>query len=441
MNRSLLKTIFILAAMTAPGFVYAQQQPAQQQKPADKTPPSEVAGIPVNYDESKVGTYTLPDPLTKLNGQKVKNAEDWTKNRRPEILNMYYTLQYGKVPGKPKDMTFNVFDKGTPAFGGKAIRKQVTIYLTKDTSDNHKVDVLIYLPAHASKPSALLLNASFSANSNVTDDPGVKHSLMWTPDGKRVPVQGGGRFGKMNIEQFIDAGFGFATLCYTDFEPDTKDGYKYGIRGVYNKDGKFADDEWGAISAWSWGLSRVMDYFETDKDIDAKRIALTGASRLGKTTLWTGARDTRFALIIGSVSGEGGAALSRRNYGETVAHMTAPSRYFYQFATNWSKYSADPNKMPMDGHMLISLMAPRPVLLQTGSTDGWSDPKGEWLAALAAKQVFELFKETGPTTTEWPAAEDESQLLHNEGYFMHNGPHGVLPTDWPRFIKFMKKYL
>jgi len=188
-------------------------------------------------------------------------------------------------------------------------------------------------------------------------------------------------------------------------------------------------------------LSRVMDYLETDKDIDAKRVALTGASRLGKTVLWTGARDIRFAMIIASVSGEGGAALSRRNYGETVAHLVAPTRFPYQFAGNYAQYGPDPNKLPMDGHMLVALIAPRPVLLQTGSTDGWSDPKGEWLAAVAAKPVFELFKETGPDTTQWPEPEDSSQLLHHLGYFMHKGPHGVLPTDWPRFIDFMKKYL
>ncbi|HEY4064715.1 MAG TPA: hypothetical protein VGM30_22585 [Puia sp.] len=407
-----------------------------------KPPATEVAGIHVNYKEDSVGTYTLPDPLIKLNGQKVKDAADWTKNRRPEILKMFETQQYGKVPGRPADMTFNVFDKGTPAFGGKAIRKQVTIYFTKDTASIHKLDLLIYLPAHAAKPSPLLLNISFSANNNAVDDPGVKQGMAWSKDGQRIPATAG-RFPKMNVEPFIDAGLAFATFCYTDIEPDQLNGINLGIRSLYLKPGQtaFAPDEWGAISAFSWGLSRVMDYLETDKDINAKKVALTGASRLGKTVLWTGARDTRFAMIIASVSGEGGAALSRRNYGETIAHLEAPTRYPYQFAGNYARYGADPNKLPMDGHMLIALMAPRPVLLQTGSTDGWSDPKGEWLAALAAKPVFELFKESGPDTGEWPQAEDSSQLLHNLGYFMHDGPHGVLPTDWPRFIGFMKKYL
>jgi (4-O-methyl)-D-glucuronate---lignin esterase len=411
------------------------------QEPA-KSGPDVVAGILVNYNESKVGTYTLPDPLTKLNGEKVKNADDWIMNRRPEILKMFETQQYGKVPGRPTDMIFNVFDKGTTTLDGKAIRKQVTIYLTKDTASAHKIDLLIYLPAHAVKPVPLLLNISFSTNNNAVDDPGVKPGMIWTKEGARIPAPPG-RFRKVDVTPFIDAGFGFATFCYTDIEPDQLNGISYGIRSVYLKPGQtsFDPDEWGAISAWSWGLSRVMDYFETDKNIDAEHIALTGASRLGKTVIWTGARDPRFALVIGSVSGEGGAALSRRNYGETIAHITAPTRYAYQFAINYAQYGQDPNKMPMDSHMLIALMAPRPVLLQTGSTDRWSDPKGEWEAALAAKSVFELFGQTGPTTNAWPQPGDESQMLHNLGYFMHDGPHGVMPADWPRFIEYMKKYL
>jgi len=423
----------LLTAFSFPAMLYAQQQPA-------KPPAAVIAGIPVNYEEEKVGTYTLPDPLVQLNGKKVTTASDWTKNRRPEVLHLFETQQYGRVPGKPADMHFDVFDKGTLVWDGKAIRKQVTIYFTKDTI--HKVDLLLYLPAHATRPSPVLVNASFNVNNNAVDDPGIKPGMAWSKEGQRIPAPAG-RLPKINVTQFINAGFGFATLCYTDIEPDMPNGIHYGIRSTYLKNGdtSFAADEWGAISAWSWGLSRVMDYLETDKAIDAKRVALTGASRLGKTVLWTGARDTRFAMIIGSVSGEGGAALSRRNYGETVAHLTAPTRYPYQFAANYAQYGTDVNKLPMDGHLLISLIAPRPLLLQTGSTDYWSDPKGEWLAALAAKPVFALFGKEGPSTDTWPAAEDTSQLLHPLGYFMHDGPHGVLATDWPRFIAFMEKYL
>jgi hypothetical protein len=290
-----------------------------------------------------------------LNGKKVKNAKTWYSKRRPEILHLFEEFQYGRVPEAPADMKFNVFDKATPVFDDKAVRKQITVY-------------------------------------------------------------------------------------YGDIEPDFADGVKYGIRGYYLKPGQDypAPDEWGTISAWSWGLSRAMDYFETDKDIDSKKVALFGVSRLGKTVLWTGARDSRFGMVIASCSGEGGAALSRRIYGETIDHMTHPTRYFYQFAGNWRNYKDDPSKSPVDAHMLVSLMAPRPLLLQTGDTDGWSDPKGEFLAAVAAEPVYTLLGKKGLGTNEMPAA--GQTILNDLGYYMHAGGHGTLPGDYKIFIEFIKKH-
>ena len=204
---------------------------------------------------------------------------------------------------------------------------------------------------------------------------------------------------------------------------------------------KPADNEWGAISAWAWGLSRAMDYFETDKQIDSKRVAIQGTSRLGKTVLWAGAHDQRFKMVIASCSGEGGAALSRRNYGENIAHMTDTSRYYYQFAPNWHKYASDFNASPVDAHMLIALMAPRPLLLQTGDTDYWSDPKGEFLAAVAAEPVYSLFGKNGPGAMKMPSAGEKIMLNNTLGYYMHAGGHGTVPSDWPLFIEYIKKNL
>jgi hypothetical protein len=410
------------------------------QQPATSKDKTMVAGIPVNYDESKVGTYTLPDPLTLLSGKKVTNTDTWIKKRRPEIVKLFEENQFGKAPGRPREMSFNVFDKGTPAFGGTAIRKQVTVYFTKDTS-NYKMDILIYLPVNAKKPSPLLLTISFSANASAVNDPGVKKSMFWNKTGQRVPAPAVG-FGKLTTEQFLSQGIGVANICYSDIDPDFKEGIKYGIRSHYLKPGQTqpADDEWGAIAAWAWGLSRAMDYFETDKDINAKKVAITGASRLGKTVLWAGASDQRFAAVIASVSGESGAALSRRWYGETVKHMTDSTRFMYQFAKKYHSYGDDVSKLPMDGHMLISLIAPRPLLLQTGDTDNWSDPKGEFLAAIAAEPVYHLFGKKGLETTTMPVAGDTT-MLNTLGYFMHAGPHGVLPGDYGVFVNFLKKHL
>ena len=405
-----------------------------------KEPAKVVAGIPVNYNEDSVGVYTLPDPLRSNNGSLIKDAKTWLNKRRSEIIRLYEENQFGKMPPRPADLHFNVFDKGTLAFDGKAIRKQVTIYFTKDTA-SHKMDLLIYLPAKSEKPSPLLLQIAFAANSTVIDDAGIKTNEVWTKDGKKIPAQSGASLFKWNIEPLLEQGIAVATVYYGDIEPDFINGIQYGIRSVYLKPGQTqpAPDEWGAISAWAWGLSRAMDYFETDKQVDAKRIALFGVSRLGKTVLWTGAHDTRFAMVIASCSGEGGAALSRRNYGETIKHLAHPTRYVYQFCANYQKFGDSVNSLPVDGHMLVSLIAPRPLLLQTGDADYWSDPKGEFLAAVAATPVYHLFGKDGMETIVMPAA--GQPILNPLGYYMHSGGHGTVPADWNIFISFIKKYL
>jgi len=428
MNKRFIRTAVIL--LTLKLSIVSGYSQATQEK---------VAGIPVNYDEALSGTYTLPDPLVFPDGKKVKSASQWYKKRRPQIVSLFEEFEYGRIPATPKGLSFKVFDKGTLALNGKAIRRQVTVYLTKDTSQ-HKMNLLIYLPAGAVKPVPLFFTVSFSPNVSVVDDPGIKAGYMWDKDGKKVPVPRTGRFGRMDPDIFLSQGIGFATVYYGDIEPDFAYGVKNGIRGYYLKEGQDypAPDEWGAISAWSWGLSRAMDYFETDKQVDSKKIALFGVSRLGKTVLWTGCRDTRFGMVIASCSGEGGAAISRRWYGETIDHMTHPTRYFYQFAGNWRNFKDDPSKSPVDANMLISLMAPRPLLLQTGDTDKWSDPKGEFLAAVAAAPVYELLGKKSLGTDIYPAA--GVPILNDLGYFMHAGGHGTLPADYEIFIRFIKMH-
>ncbi len=403
-----------------------------------------VAGIPVNYDESKVGDYkaTLPDALTLQNGKKVKNSKDWYRKRRPEILKLFEENQYGKWPARKPKLRYELSqDYG---LGGSAVRKQVTLYFSKD-NEGPRVDVLIYLPKDANGPVPLLLNLSFSPNNLVVADPGVKEGRRWDREGNVSIAKSNPEMAKYGmdatVKEFLKEGYGFATLCYTDIEPDFKDGVKYGVRSLYLKDGQSypADDEWGSISAWAWGVSNVMDYFEKDPDIDATRIALTGCSRLGKTTMWTGAREPRIAVVIASCSGEGGAALSRRNFGETVAHLTEPTRFPYQFATNYGKYAADVTKSPVDANLLIALIAPRPLLLSTGSTDNWSDPKGEFYAAVEAGPVYELLGKDDLGTNVMPAA--EKPIFNTLGYVMHDGGHGVMPQDWKYYLDFIKLYL
>ena len=425
--------------------MHAQAPPTTPAPTAPATPAARpaanmVAGIPVNYDESKVGTYTLADPLKLESGKPVKDAKTWTAKRRPEILKMFETQQYGVMPGRPSDESFEVTDKGTPALNGKAIRRQVTIHLSKDPSWP-TIHLLEYIPANAKKPVPMYFDINFGAVQAAVEDPGITPQKVRDNKTNELvdPPTGGRGFGRINVEIFLDAGIGVATFNYAELDPDTLTGFTHGIRAKYLKAGQTdrAPEDWGSISAWAWGMSRVEDYFETDKQVDAKRVAIHGVSRLGKTVTWAGAYDQRFAAVIASCGGEGGAALSHRDYGETIAHLTAPSRYPYQFAANYAKYGGFPDSAPMDAHMLLALIAPRPVLLQTGSTDNWSDPKGEFLAAVAAGPVYKLLGKQDLGTDVWPAA--KTPLFSNGlNYYMHDGGHGMVATDYDIYVQFLK---
>ena len=402
-----------------------------------------VAGIYVNYDELKVGDYKagLPDPLVFNNGKPVRNTRDWTK-RRAEIVKIFEDNEYGRWPAGKPALRYDVSrDAG---FGGEAVRKQITLYFSPD-NDGPRVDVLVYLPKDAAGPVPTLLNLSFSPNNMVVSDPGVKPGRRWDPKTRTMSeaasMPGPNPFGMdETVKRYLREGFGFATLCYTDITPDFQDDDELGLRGLYHKPGTpRTDDDWGSISAWAFGVSCLMDYFEKDPDVDAKRIALTGCSRLGKTTIWTGAIEPRIKVVMPSCSGEGGAAMSRRVYGETVAHLTEPSRFPYQFCPKYAYWSDKLTQMPMDAHMLVALIAPRPLLLQTGTTDNWSDPKGEWLSLIEARKVYQLLGQDVPAGDEFPAA--DQPYYTTLGYVMHEGGHGVMPQDWTYYLEFMKRHL
>jgi hypothetical protein len=430
-----------IAAILWTSITFAQNPapPAGRGGRVPAPPPTEVAGIPVNYNEALTGNYTLPDPLVLSNGKPVRDAKTWNEKRRPEIVKLFEENEYGRAPGRPPAMTFDVLDKGTPAMGGKALRKQVTIHFSADPA-GPKEDMVIYLPPNATKPVPLVLTLNFSPNSSIFDDPEIRLGEMWSRDKKKVPATRGGGLGRLNIDKIVAAGFGVAGIYYGDIDPDFLGGATLGARSLYLKPGQTepAADEWGAIGAWAWGLSRAMDYLETDKSVDARHVAIFGVSRIGKTVMWAGAHDPRFAMVIASCSGEGGAALSRRNYGETIAHLTAPTRYPYQFAANYGNYAQHVDQFPVDAHMLIALIAPRPVLLQTGDSDMWSDPKGEFLAAVAAEPVFKLLGKQGLGITQMPEA--GQPVFHTIGYYMHAGGHGSQPADWDQYLKFLQMH-
>ncbi len=283
-----------------------------------------------NYDESKVPDYKLPDPLVTSDGKKVKDADTWFKKRRPEILELFQTHVYGRSPGRPKFMSFEVTSIDRKALGGKAVRKEVTIYFTKNKK-GPKINVLIYLPAKAKKPAPVFLTLNFRGNQSIHEDPGITITKSWVPndpknglvDHQATEKSRGIRSSRWSVEEILARGYGLVTVYYGDIDPDFDDGFKNGIHSLFNKDSKPGPDERGSIAARAWWLSRVMDYLEEDPDIDHTNVIVMGHSRLGKTALWAGASDQRFAMVVSNNSGCGGAALSRRRFGETVGGLTS----------------------------------------------------------------------------------------------------------------------
>src|SRR3954452_7731416 len=243
---------FAIGLLTSSVLMFAQ---------APNDAPDTVAGISVNYDEARIGDFVLPDALILNDGQVVRDAKTWWKKRPPEIVAMFESQQYGRAPERPGNESFDVFDTGTPALNGKAIRKQVRIYLSKDKT-GPRIQLLIYLPASSRKPVPMLLSINFGAVQDAVDDPGIKPETVWDPKtNTRITPQQGRHFGRLNVEPFLDAGIGVATFYYGDIDPDSPDGFAHGIRAHYLNPGQKerAADEWGSVAAWAWGMSRVED--------------------------------------------------------------------------------------------------------------------------------------------------------------------------------------
>ena len=395
-----------------------------------------------NCDESGVGTYTLPDPLVFQDGKPVKSAKDW-KRRREELITLFQENEYGRNPKLPKSAGSEIFDLDRKALGGTAIRKQVSIDLTTNKV-GPKEDLLVYIPADAVKPVPVILAINFNGNQSVINDPGIKLPVLWDRRrGESTPAAATSRGTDTNwqVEQVLKHGYGFATVYYQQIDPDFKGGMEkgIGIRSMLLKAGQTeqAADNWGAIGAWSYGLSRAMDYMEKDKDVDSRRVAVMGHSRLGKTALWTGAIDTRFAMVLASCSGEGGASLARRNYGETTRNLV--DNFPYWFCRNFQKYADHSDQLPVDAHELIALSAPRPVYVTSAEKDLEADPKGMFLACVAAGPVYKLLGAQDLGVDQMP--ELNQPIMHSLGFHYRAGKHEVTAYDWDQFLRFADMHL
>jgi hypothetical protein len=397
-------------------------------------------GCCVNYDESKVPAYTLPDPLLMADGGKVTTPEQWLL-RRAEILELFRANMYGRSPGRPEKMTFKVFDNDAQALGGKATRRQISVFFTGSDA-GPKMDILLYLPNNAKRPTPAFLGLNFQGNHSVNADPGIRLSTSWMRPGSSVvdnragEESRGAAASRWPIEMILDRGYALATIYYGDIDPDYHDGFKNGVHALYPElQGR--PDNFSTIAAWAWGLSRAMDYLETDRDVDAKRVAVLGHSRLGKTSLWAGATDERMALVISNDSGAGGAALSRRRFGETVQRLN--TSFPHWFCAAFRNYNEHEDALPMDQHMLIALIAPRPVYVASAQEDQWADPRGEFLSAKGADPVYRLLGTEGLPADEWPPVDKPVQ--GRIGYHVRSGGHDVKVFDWTQYLVFADKHL
>lgn len=376
------------------------------------------------YSEEQVPYYELPDPMVTIEGKRVTSVMEWEHIRRPQIMGMFASTIYGKVPQPEEEITHEIELLGTDNgfLDGKCTRKQVQFRFSnhRGTVEMHMV---VFLPNNKKEPVPLLLQLSFDR-----------------AQGKSIETENIQSYGRLRngtpLIHFIENGFGVAIINGGEVVQD-----EYNFRGntihkLFYKGNQSLPraDEWGVFGGIAWQASRAMDYLETDADVDHSKVALLGFSKLGKCALWAAAQDTRFAMVLSQNSGCAGAALWRRSYGENLKYML---RFPYWLCSNARKYVGNENDLPVDQHMLLACIAPRPVYVTSGFSDYWADPMGEYLATHHATPVYELYGLKGQATRERPQINQptENRAL---SYVVRSGGHGYLYKDWDRYIDFMK---
>ena len=398
--------------------------------------------------QSDIPTAPVPDPLVMADGSRVTSAAQWKAKRRPELLALFTREMYGVAPPRSPQMKFVVFDKGTEAIGGKAIRRQITVLLKGDPN-GPQFDMLLYVPKNAKGPVPAILGLNFWGNHAVTADPGVKITRNRVESGKNAYadltcVQNGqateGCRGvnapQWPLETMLDKGYALATIYRGDIDPDTKDGFDKSLKAFYPElQGR--GDNFSTIGEWAWALSRCMDYLATDRAIDAKRVAVFGWSRLGKAALWAGATDERFAAVISNDSGAGGAKLFHRGIAENITRLNTVFPHWYD--QNFRQYNGRDTTLPFDQHEVLALIAPRAIYVASAQDDANADPEGEFAGAKAAEPVFKFLGGKTSLPDAWPAV--NQPVGSDVAYHVRTGGHDVKPYDWEQYFVFLDKHL
>ena len=364
-----------------------------------------------NYDESRVGEYTLPDPLA-FKGTRVASALTWPA-RRAEILDLFRANVYGRSPGKPEHIAFSTIEENQAAMDGAATLRRIAI-TSRQGARSHQFMLTLFLPNKPAGPRPVFLLINNRPPSN-TDPTRKEKSGFWP------------------AEQVISRGYGIAAFHYAELAPDDAKTYRDGVIKFFDETGGPTQYTWGALAAWAWGASRVMDYFETDPRVDKTHVAVVGHSRGGKAALWAGAEDQRFAMVVSNESGEGGAALSRRNFGETIERIN--TSFPHWFAATYKTFNGRAAELPVDQHMLMALSAPRALYVASADEDLWSDPRGEFLSLAASSPVFALWGDPPIRADNMPGV-DKPLIVGRRAYHIRTGGHNLTPYDWDRFADF-----
>ena len=388
-----------------------------------------------------ISNGALPELLVANDGTVISNSEDWENIRRPEILELFETNVYGEIPDKVIDISYKLLKIDKNALDGQAIQKEI-IATFSNGKESLEMNMLIFLPKKAKKPVPVFLGMNFYGNQTIHPDPNITVTPNYVKNNedflitnnKATDLSRGVRSHRWPIERILERGYGVVSIYYGDIDPDFDDDFQNGIHKLFYKEGEQPKpNEWGSIAAWAYGLSKAMDYLVTDKDIDKNKVAVIGHSRLGKTALWAGAIDERFAITISNDSGCGGAALSRRKQGETVKKIN--TNFPHWFCKNFHLYNEKEEDLPVDQHMLIGLIAPRPVYVASANEDLWADPEGEYLSLYHSGSVYNLFELENFGSERMPEI-DEPQTIGNMGYHIRSGKHDLTLFDWEKYMDF-----